>query len=66
MKIINKKLLGSVAIATTLSLAAGCTTTSETRETDKNVVTALGALGGIIAANALGLDNNAGKVVVGA
>ncbi len=66
MNIINKKLLGSVAIATTLSLAAGCSTTSETRETDKNVVTGLGAIGGIIAANALGMDNNAGKVVVGA
>lgn len=66
MKIINKKLLGSVAIATTLSLAAGCTSTPETRETDKNVVTALGAIGGVIAANALGMDNNAGKVVVGA
>ncbi len=66
MKIINKKLLGTVAIATTLSLAAGCTSTPETRETDKNVVTVLGAIGGMVAANALGMDNNAGKVVVGA
>ncbi len=66
MNIINKKLLGSVAIATTLSLAAGCSSTSETRETDKNVVTALGAIGGMIAANSLGMDNNAGKVAIGA
>ncbi len=66
MKIINKKLLGSVAIATTLTLAAGCTTTPETRETDKNVVTALGAIGGMLVANALGVDNNVGKVAVGA
>ena len=66
MSIINKKLLGTVAIATTLSLAAGCTSTSETRESDKNAVTVLSAIGGMIAANALGMDNNAGKVAVGA
>ena len=66
MNIINKKLLGSVAILTTLSLAAGCTTTPESRETDKNVVTALGAIGGMLVANALGVDNNVGKVAVGA
>ncbi len=66
MNIINKKLLGSVAIATTLSLAAGCTSTSESRESDKNAATVMGAIGGMIAANALGMDNNAGKVAVGA
>lgn len=66
MSIINNKLLGTVVIATTLSLAAGCTSTSETRESDKNAVTVLGAIGGMIAANALGMDNNAGKVAVGA
>lgn len=66
MSIINNKLLGTVVIATTLSLAAGCTSTPETRESDKNAVTVLGAIGGMIAANALGMDNNAGKVAVGA
>lgn len=66
MSIINKKILGTVAIATTLSLAAGCTTTPESKDTEKNVVTALGAIGGAMAANALGMDNTAGKVVVGA
>jgi outer membrane protein OmpA-like peptidoglycan-associated protein len=66
MNIINKKLLGSVAIATTLSLAAGCTSTPESRESDKNAATVMGAIGGMIAANTLGMDNNAGKVVVGA
>lgn len=66
MSIINKKLLGSVAIATTLSLAAGCSSTPASPDTEKNVVTALGAIGGAMAANALGMDNTAGKVVVGA
>lgn len=66
MKRINKKLLGTVAIASTLTLITGCTSTPESRNTDRNVVTGIAAVGGILAANALGIDNNLGKVAIGA
>lgn len=59
-----------MATATLISLTAGCANdpnrTVEERQTERNVVTGLAALGGALAANALGVDNNLGKVAVGA
>lgn len=65
----NKKLLTALAAATALSVLTGCSTnpdkTSSERNTEKNVITAVAAIGGALAANALGMDSKAGKVVVG-
>lgn len=51
-------------------LLAGCSQnpnkTQEERDVEKNVVTGVAAIGGALMANALGMDSNAGKVVVGA
>lgn len=66
MNTINAKLLGAVALASSLTLTAGCTGTGQTREDDKNAVTVMAAIGGMMAANALGVDNNAGKLAIGA
>lgn len=62
----NQKLIGTVAVLATLTLTSACSGTGQTRETDKNAVTVAAAIGGIMAANALGMDNNFGKVAVGA
>jgi len=63
---INKKLIGTAAVLATLTLTSACTGTGQTREDDKNAVTVAAAIGGMLAANALGVDNNLGKVAVGA
>jgi len=61
---VNSLLIGSIA------LASGCAgdrqMTKEERETEKNVVTGVAVVGGALLANALGMDSNAGKIVVGA
>ena len=66
----NKKLIAALAAATALSVLTGCSTnpdkTSSERNTEKNVITAVAAVGGALAANALGMKSTAGKVVVGA
>lgn len=62
----NKKFIATASILTALSLTTACSGTGGTREDDKNAVTVLAALGGVIAANALGMDNDAGKIAVGA
>lgn len=65
----KKKILATFAAATALSLLSGCSSnpnmTDSERETEKNVLTVVAAVGGALAANALGMDNNAGKAVVG-
>lgn len=60
------KYLGTAAIIATLGLTSACTNTGQTRESNKNAVTIIGAIGGTLAANALGVDNNAAKVAIGA
>ncbi|NPA72808.1 MAG: OmpA family protein [Gammaproteobacteria bacterium] len=60
------KLLGTAAILAAFALTTGCEGTGGTREDDKNAVTIGAALAGMLAANALGVDNNLGKVAVGA
>ncbi|HHS99591.1 MAG TPA: OmpA family protein [Thiomicrospira sp.] len=66
----KRKFIAAMATATLISLTAGCANdpnrTVEERQTERNVVTGLAALGGALAANALGVDNNLGKVAVGA
>ena len=61
----NTKLIGTAAVLTALTISTGCST-GGTREDDKNAVTMLAALGGMMAANALGSDDALGKVAVGA
>ncbi|BBP45291.1 OmpA family lipoprotein [Thiosulfatimonas sediminis] len=60
---VSSLLIGSLVLA-------GCSQnremTKEDREVEKNVVTGVAAIGGALMANALGMDNNAGKIVVGA
>ncbi|MBF6057236.1 MULTISPECIES: OmpA family protein [Thiomicrorhabdus] len=62
----NTLLAAILATTATLNLT-GCGTaqTKEEQETEKNVITAVAAIGGALAANALGMDSNAGKAVVG-
>jgi|GEM_PF-4614091 len=65
----NKKLIATLAAATAFSVLTGCSSnpnmTDSERETEKNVLTVVAAVGGALAANALGMDSNAGKAVVG-
>ncbi len=60
------KQIGTVAVLSALILTTACTSTGQTRETDKNAITIAAAIGGAMAANALGIDNNVGKVAIGA
>ena len=67
----KKKFIGTIAIATVISLTAGCATNDPNRpagerETERNVLTGIAAVAGALAANAMGIDNNLGKVAVGA
>jgi len=66
----KRKLIAAMATATIISLTAGCANdpsrSVEERETERNVLTGLAALGGVIVANSMGMDNNLGKVAVGA
>jgi len=66
----NKKLIAAIATASSLTLMTGCSSnpnmSDAEREQEKNVLTVVAAVGGALAANALGMDSNAGKVVVGA
>ncbi|QCU89606.1 OmpA family protein [Thiomicrorhabdus sediminis] len=65
----KSKLLVVAATVSALSLGA-CTNnpnkTAEEREQERDVITALAAIGGVMAANAAGVDNNVAKVAVGA
>lgn len=66
----KKKFIAAMATATVISLTTGCASnpnqTTQEAETERNVITALAAIGGVMAANAAGVDNNVGKVAVGA
>ncbi|MCF6345076.1 MAG: OmpA family protein [Thiomicrorhabdus sp.] len=62
----HSKYIGTVAVIATLGLTTACSNTGQTRETDKNAVTVVAAIGGVLAANALGVDNNVAKVAIGA
>lgn len=64
------KLLTAVSTATLIAVTAGCANdpnrSVQERETERNVITAVAAIGGALAANALGMDSTGGKVIVGA
>ena len=68
----NKKLIAAIATASLISITTGCTTMNDPnrpvqeREQERNVLTGVAAVAGALAANALGMDNNVGKVAVGA
>ncbi|MEA1988887.1 MAG: OmpA family protein [Pseudomonadota bacterium] len=66
----KRKLITAMAAATLISLTAGCANDPnrpvEEREQERNVITGLAAVAGALAANAMGVDNNLGKVAVGA
>ncbi|WP_321276867.1 OmpA family protein [Thiomicrorhabdus indica] len=68
MKTQPKILLGSLLIGA-IALSA-CSQnrqmTKDERETEKNVVTGVAAIGGALLANAMGMDSTGGKIVVGA
>lgn len=68
MKTHSKLLLSSVLIGTvTLSACSqNRQMTKEERQTEKNVVTGVAAIGGALLANAMGMDSTGGKIVVGA
>lgn len=66
MTTLNSKLIGTATIVAALGLTTACSNTGQTRETNKNAVTVAAALGGVVAANALGIDNNFGKLAIGA
>ena len=60
------KLMTAIAAATAISLTAGCANNPNKSEDQKNLVTAAAAIGGVVVANAMGVDNNLGKVAIGA
>lgn len=66
----NRKWATGIAAVTAITLMSGCSSnpnkTASEREEEKNALTIAAAIGGALVANALGMDNNAGKVVVGA
>ncbi|WP_130536812.1 OmpA family protein [Thiomicrorhabdus indica] len=68
MKTQPKILLGSLLISA-IALS-GCSQnrqmTKDERETEKNVVTGVAAIGGALLANAMGMDSTGGKILVGA
>ncbi|GKT12496.1 MAG: hypothetical protein ISEC1_P1474 [Thiomicrorhabdus sp.] len=66
MNLFNTKFIGTTAVLTALSLTTACTGTGNAREDDKNAITVIAAIGGMMAANALGMDSDAGKVAVAA
>ena len=66
----NKKLLTTMAAVSLVSITAGCANdpnrpVSE-RETERNVVTVLGAIGGAVLANNMGIENTGAKIAIGA
>ncbi len=66
----NRKTITAVAAATAISLTAGCANdpnrTKSERETERNVITAIAAIGGAMAANSMGVKNTGAKVVIAA
>lgn len=66
----KRKLITAMAAVTLISLTAGCANDpnrpAAEREQERNVITGLAAVAGALAANAMGVDNNLGKVAVGA
>ncbi|WP_321324658.1 OmpA family protein [Thiomicrorhabdus sp.] len=66
----NRKFIAAIATASLISITAGCTNDpsrpTEEREQERNVITGIAAVAGALAANAMGVDNNLGKVAVGA
>lgn len=66
----KRKLITSIAAATVISITAGCANDpnrpASERETERNVITAIAAIGGAMAANSMGVKNTGAKVVIGA
>lgn len=66
----KRKLIAAMATATLISITAGCANDPNRpvaeREQERNVLTGVAAVAGALAANAMGVDNNLGKVAVGA
>jgi len=70
VKFMNRKFITAAAAATLISVTAGCANdpnrpVSE-REDERNAVTVLGAIGGVIAANSMGVENTGAKIAIGA
>lgn len=70
MSIQTKKSLLFTGVTLGALLLGGCSQnpnmTKQERDTEKNVVTGVAAIGGALLANAMGMDSTGGKIVVGA
>lgn len=66
----NKRIAITIAAATLLTLTAGCANNPnrsvEERENERNLVTVLGAIGGAVIANNMGVKNTGAKIAIGA
>lgn len=65
-----KKTFSAIAAATLISITAGCANDpnrpASERQDERNAVTVLGALGGAILANNMGVENNGAKLAIAA
>jgi outer membrane protein OmpA-like peptidoglycan-associated protein len=66
----NRKLITAIAAATAISITAGCQQNNPNRpaserETERNVITAIAAIGGALAANSMGVKNTNAKIAIG-
>lgn len=66
MKPAFKAIVAGLTLASSAALLTGCQSTGGSKEDEKNAVTIAAAIGGMIAANAAGVDDNLGKVAIGA
>ncbi len=66
----KKKFISAAVAATVISITAGCANDPnrpvEERETERNVITAIAAIGGALAANSAGVENTGAKIAIGA
>lgn len=66
----NKRIAITIAAATLVTLTAGCANNPnrsvEERENERNLVTVLGAIGGAVIANNMGVKNTGAKIAIGA
>ena len=66
---LKKTTLITTGVLLSTLIVSGCNSTGKTRaeqEQEKNILTGVAAIGGVFMANAMGIDNNLGKVAVGA
>ncbi len=66
----NRKLITAIAAVTAISITAGCQQNNPNRpaserETERNVITAIAAIGGALAANSMGVKNTNAKIAIG-